>query len=59
MYKNEGKEIWRTVKRLAILHIFIFPISWLKDAKRIGMIAITFGPLKQIRCLQVFEKEMT
>jgi hypothetical protein len=59
MYKNEGMEIWRTCKKLAILHTHIWPIAWLKNAKRIGMIAVTMGPLKQIRCLQVFEKQNT
>ena len=56
MYKKEGQEIWRCCKRLAILHTYIFPRAWLKDAQRKAMIAITMGPLKQIRCLQVFEK---
>jgi len=56
MYKKEGMEIWRTCKKLAILHTHIFPRAWLKNSKRIGMVAITMGPLKQIRCLQIFEK---
>jgi len=56
MYKHEGIEIWRCCKRLAILHTYIFPRAWLKDAKREAMIAVTMGPLKQIRCLQVFRK---
>lgn len=56
LYKNEGMEIWRCCRKLAILHTYIWPRAWLKDAKRIGMIAITMGPMKQIRCLQVFEK---
>ena len=56
MYKHEGMEIWRCCKRLAILHTYIFPRAWLKDAKREAMIAVTMGPLKQIRCLQVFRK---
>ena len=56
LYKKEGIEIWRTCKKLAILHTHIWPISWLKDAKRVAMIAITMGPMKRIRCLQVFEK---
>jgi hypothetical protein len=56
MYKHEGIEIWRCCKKLAILHEFIFPKAWLKNAVRIGMVAVTFGPLKRIRCLQVFEK---
>ena len=57
LYKKEGQEIWRTCKKLAILHTHIFPRAWLKNAQRIAMVAVTFGPLKQIRCLQVFEKK--
>ncbi len=57
MYKPEGKEIWRICRRLVILHTHIYPTSWFKDAKREGMIAVTMGPLKQIRCLQVFIKQ--
>lgn len=56
MYKKEGVEIWRTCKKLAILHTHVFPRAWLKNSIRIGMVAITMGPLKQIRCLQVFKK---
>lgn len=56
MYIDEAKEIWRVCKTLAILHPLIYPTSWFKGAKRTHMIAITFGPLKQIRCLQIFEK---
>lgn len=56
MYKKEGMEIWRVCKKLAILHTHIFPRAWLKNSTRIGMVAITMGPLKQIRCLQVFKK---
>ena len=56
MYKKEGQEIWRCCRRLAILHTYIFPRAWLKNAQREAMIAITMGPLKQIRCLQIFEK---
>jgi hypothetical protein len=56
LYKHEGMEIWRTCHKLAILHTYIWPHAWLKNSKRIAMIAITMGPLKQIRCLQVFEK---
>jgi hypothetical protein len=56
LYKNEGIEIWRTVRRIAILHTHIWPRSWLVGAIRRGMYAITMGPMKQIRCLQVFEK---
>jgi hypothetical protein len=56
MYKKEGMEIWRCCRRLAILHTYIFPRAWLKNAERESMIAITMGPLKQIRCLQIFKK---
>lgn len=56
LYRPECIEIWRTCKRLAILHTFIYPTSWMKLAKRTGMVAVTMGPLKQIRCLQVFDK---
>ena len=59
LYKKEGIEIWRTVKRLAILHTYIWPRAWLKDAEREAMVAITMGPMKQIRCLQVFKKKLT
>ena len=58
LYKKEGMEIWRVCKRLAILHTFIFPRAWLKEGVREGMIAITMGPLKQIRCLQIFRKNI-
>jgi len=57
MYKREGMEIWRVCRKLAILHTHIFPISWLSGAERLAMVAVTFGPLKQIRCLQVFQKK--
>ena len=56
LYKKEGKEIWRVCKRLAILHTHIWPRAWLVGAVREGMIAVTMGPMKQIRCLQVFRK---
>ena len=59
LYKNEGIEIWRVCKRLAILHTHIWPRAWLEriaKADREAMIAITFGPMKVIRCLQVFKK---
>jgi len=56
LYKKEGKEIWRCCKKLAILHTYIFPRTWLRNSIRLAMIAITFGPMKQIRCLQIFEK---
>ena len=58
MYKKEGMEIWRCCKKLAILHTHIFPRAWLKNSIRVGMIAVTFGPLKQIRCLQIFKKRL-
>ena len=59
LYKPEGIEIWRTVRRLAILHTHIFPRAWLEKiapAEREAMVAVTMGPMKAIRCLQVFRK---
>jgi hypothetical protein len=56
LYKPELTEIWRVCKKLAILHTYCYPTSWMVGAKRIGGIAITMGPLKQIRFLQIFEK---
>jgi len=56
LYKQEGQEIWRVCRKIAILHTHIWPRSWLDNALRCGMYAITMGPMKQIRCLQVFEK---
>ena len=58
LMKKESQEIWRVCKKLAILHTHVYPRSWFKDAKRIGMIAVTMGPLKVIRILQVFEKDL-
>ena len=58
LYKKEGKEIWLCCKKLAILHTYIYPRAWLENAIRLGMIAITFGSMKQIRCLQIFKKEI-
>lgn len=55
-FRPEGMEIWRTVKRLAILHVGIWPRAWLAGAEREAMIAVTMGPMKQIRCLQVHRK---
>lgn len=57
LYKKEGVEIWRCCLRLAILHTYIWPRAWLSGADREAMIAITMGPMKQIRCLQVFRKQ--
>ena len=56
LYKHEGIEIWRTCRKLAILHTHVWPRAWLKNSRRVGMVAVTMGPLKRIRCLQVFEK---
>lgn len=56
LYKKEGKEIWRVCQRLAILHTHLWPRAWLKDAEREALIAITMGPMKQMRYLQVFHK---
>ena len=58
LYKQEGQEIWRTCKRLAILHTHIWPRAWLNGGSREAMIAVTMGPMKQIRCLQVFRKTL-
>lgn len=58
LYKREGQEIWRTCKRLAILHTHIWPRAWLIGGSRDAMIAITMGPMKQIRRLQVFTKSL-
>ena len=56
LYKPEGREIWRCCQRLAVLHTHIYPTSWFDGAKRTAGIAVTMGPLKKIRCLQVFDK---
>jgi len=56
LYRKEGMEIWRTTQRLAILHTHIWPKAWLKNSTREAMIAITMGPMKKIRCLQIFRK---
>jgi hypothetical protein len=59
LFKKEIMEIWRCCQELAILHTYIFPRAWLNsvsEAERIGMVAVTMGPMKQIRCLQVFRK---
>ncbi len=57
LYKREGQEIWRCCQRLAILHTYIWPRAWLIGAVREGMVAVTMGPMKQIRCLQVHRKD--
>ena len=57
LYKKEGQEIWRVCQRLAILHTHIWPRAWLKGANREAMVAITMGPMKKIRCLQLFIKQ--
>ena len=56
LFKPECLEIWRCCKKLAILHTHVYPTSWMKDAKRIAMVAITMGSLKQVRILQIFQK---
>ena len=56
LYKHEGQEIWRVCQRLAILHTHIWPRAWLRGAEREAMVAVTFGPFKQIRCLQIHRK---
>ncbi len=57
MYRPEGMEIWRVCRRLAILHPLIYPTSWFEGGRREAMVAVTFGPFKMIRCLQIFSKE--
>lgn len=57
MYKREGQEIWRTVHRLAILHTHVWPTAWLEGAKREAMVAVTMGPMKRIRILNVFSRQ--
>ena len=59
LYKKEAQEIWRVCQKLAILHTFMYPRAWFVNAKRIAIIAISLGPNKQIRCLQIFKKEIT
>ena len=56
LYKKEGVEIWRVCKKLAILHTHVYPRAWFKNAERVAMVAVTMGPLKQIRILQIFKK---
>lgn len=56
LYKPEAQEVWRTCRRLAILHEFVYPTSWFKDAQREAMIAVTMGPLRAVRILQVFRR---
>jgi hypothetical protein len=57
MFKPEAQEIWRVCKRLAILHPMIYPTSWFAGGRREAMVAVTFGSLKIIRCLQIFTKK--
>jgi hypothetical protein len=57
LYKKEGQEIWRCCRRLAVLHTHVWPTSWLRGARRKAMVAVTMGPLKATRMLQVFEKD--
>jgi len=56
MYRQEAMEIWRVCRRLAILHPLIYPTSWFSGGRREAMVAVTLGPLKMIRCLQIFTK---
>ncbi len=61
LHKKEGQEIWRCCQRLAILHTHIWPRAWLNvvcEAVREAMIAVTMGPMKRIRCLQIFRKRL-
>lgn len=56
LYRPECMEIWRVCRKVAILHTYCYPTSWMAGAKRTCGVAITMGPFKQIRFLQVFEK---
>lgn len=55
LYRVELKEIARVCKRLALLHEFVQPLidGWV----RVAVIAITMGPNRRLRCLQVWQKE--
>ncbi len=57
LYKEAAREIWRVCGRLAILHTHTYPRAWFPAAAREATIAIIVGPLKQVRCLQVFRKK--
>ena len=60
MFKKEGQEIWRTCKRIAILHSHMWPWAWLDavaPTEREHLIAVSMGPLKEMRALQVFRKK--
>lgn len=59
LFKREAQEIWRVCQRLAILHTHVYPRSWFAGATREAMVAVTMGPLKQVRMLQIFRKEAT
>jgi len=56
LYKQEGQEIWRVCRRLAILHTHVWPRAWLVGAEREAMVAVTMGPMKRVRLLQVLRK---
>lgn len=56
LFKKEGQEIWRVCRRLAILHTHVWPRAWLRGAEREGMVAVTMGPMKVVRLLQVHRK---
>lgn len=57
LYKKEGQEIWRTVNRLIILHTHVWPTAWLEGAQRVSMVAVTMGPMKRARLLNMFVRE--
>jgi hypothetical protein len=57
MYRPEGLEIWRVCRRLAILHPIIYPTSWFAGGRREAMVAVTMGPFKMMRCVQIFCKD--
>lgn len=55
LYMKEFKEIWRVCRKLAILHTYFYPKP--RNSKRVMMIAVSYGPMKQIRCVQIFRKK--
>ena len=57
MFRPEAREIWRVCKRLAVLHPMTYPTSWFAGGRREAMVAVTFGPFKMMRCLQIFRKK--
>jgi hypothetical protein len=59
MYRREAAEIWRTCRQLAILHERVFPSKWFPGGFRQAQIAVTMGPFRRVRTLQVFGRNYT